>query len=397
LSVSVNRAHPTKIGTRIRTKITSTKTGTKIETKIRSTKVGTKIETKIKVRETVMVNDQSPQSVAFLEEMLSRPSRRALQVLGELAGDILVLGVGGKMGPTLARMAKRASQYAGVERRVIGVSRFSDEAARRRLEGWGVETLSCDLLDEDAVESLPDAPHVIYMTGMKFGASQNPGLTWAMNCYVPALVCRRFRRSRIAVFSSGNVYPLVSVDSAGSTENDEPGPIGEYAITVLGRERIFQYFSQQLEIPIVLLRLNYATEMRYGILVDIAQDVLAGRPVEVSTPVFNVIWQADANAMTLAALAHAAVPPKIINIAGPEFLRVRDVAQRFGQLMNKPVQFTGQEGPTAYLNNGQQGHRLFGDVSMCADELIRWTAAWVTRGGETLGKPTHFQVRSGKF
>jgi nucleoside-diphosphate-sugar epimerase len=211
------------------------------------------------------------------------------------------------------------------------------------------------------------------------------------------LVCRRFHRSRIAAFSSGNVYPLVPVDSGGSTEDDEPGPLGEYAITVLGRERIFQYFSQQLQIPVVLLRLNYATEMRYGILVDIAQNVWAGQPVDVTTPMFNVIWQADANAMTLASLAHAAVPAGIINIAGPEMLRVRDVAERFGRLMNKPVQFAGQEGRTAYLNNGQRGHRLLGDVSVRAELMIRWTADWVAHGGETLGKPTHFQVRTGKF
>ena len=222
-------------------------------------------------------------------------------------------------------------------------------------------------------------------------------MTWAMNCYAPALVCRRFRHSRLVAFSSGNVYPLVSLDSGGSKEADEPGPIGEYAITVLGRERTFQYFSDRYQIPTALLRLNYATEMRYGVLVDIAREVLAEREVDVSTPMFNVIWQGDANAMTLAALAHAANPPRIINIAGPEFLRVRDVAEQFGRLMNKPVRFAGQEGSTAYLNNGSEGHRLLGNVSVNAESMIRWTADWVQRGGDNLGKPTHFQVRSGKF
>lgn len=343
------------------------------------------------------MNPDAPHTVEALEELLSSPSPQAVEALAALDGDLLILGIGGKMGPTLARMAKQASQQAGVARRVIGMSRFSNSDLRQRLESWGVETIAGDLLDEACVEALPDVPNVIFMTGMKFGASRNPAMTWAMNCYAPALVCRKFRHSRIVAFSSGNVYPLVAPDSGGSKETDEPGPVGEYAITVLGRERMFQYFSEQYQIPTALLRLNYATEMRYGILTDIARDVFQQRPVEVSTPMFNVIWQADANAMTLAALAHVAVPPRIINIAGPEFLRVRDVAEQFGRLMNKPVRFTGQEGSTAFLNNGAEGHRLLGNVRVDAETMIRWTAEWVCRGGESLGKPTHFQVRSGKF
>ena len=338
-----------------------------------------------------------PPSVDALEERLSQPSSAAIEALAAVKGDLLILGVGGKMGPTLARMAVRASHQAGINRRVIAASRFSDGSLPARLQAWGVETVACDLLDEEAVAALPEAANVIFMTGMKFGASRNPAMTWAMNCYAPALVCRRFRHSRMVAFSSGNVYPLVSLDSGGSKEADEPGPIGEYAITVLGRERTFQYFGDRYQIPTALLRLNYATEMRYGVLVDIAQDVLAEREVDLTTPMFNVIWQGDANAMTLAALAHAANPPRIINIAGPEFLRVRDVAEQFGRLMNKPVRFAGQEGSTAYLNNGSEGHRLLGNVSVDAETMIRWTADWVQRGGESLGKPTHFQVRSGKF
>ncbi len=343
------------------------------------------------------MNPDAPQTIEALEALLSSPSPQAIETLAALDGDLLILGIGGKMGPTLARMAKQASQQAGVARRVIGVSRFSDSALRQRLESWGVETIAGDLLDEACVEALPDVPNVIFMTGMKFGASRNPAMTWAMNGYAPALVCRKLRHSRIVAFSSGNVYPLVPLDSGGSKETDEIGPVGEYAITVLGRERMFQYFSDRYQIPMALLRLNYATEMRYGILADIAQDVFHERPVEVSTPMFNVIWQADANAMTLAALAHTAVPPRIINVAGPEFLRVRDVAEQFGRLMNKPVRFTGQEGTTAFLNNGTEGHRLLGNVSVDVETMIRWTAEWVRRGGESLGKPTHFQVRSGKF
>jgi len=339
----------------------------------------------------------APSSVDQLEDMLSQPSQAAIEALAAVEGDLLILGVGGKMGPTLARMAVRAAEQSGTSRRIIAASRFSDSSLPARLHAWGIQTVACDLLDEASVAALPDVPNVIFMTGMKFGASRNPALTWAMNCYAPALVCRRFRHGRIVAFSSGNVYPLVSLDSGGSQETDEPGPIGEYAITVLGRERTFQYFSERDQIPTAVLRLNYATEMRYGVLVDIAQDVWAEREVDVSTPVFNVIWQGDANAMALAALAHAASPPRIINIAGPEFLRVRDVAERLGRLLDKPVRFTGREGSTAYLNNGREGQRLLGAVRVDAETLIRWTAAWVQGGGESLGKPTHFQVRSGKF
>jgi len=344
-----------------------------------------------------IMSEPTPQSVEALEELLSRPSEQATETLSRLDGDIVILGVGGKMGPTWARMAKRALEKAGVARRVIGVSRFSDASVRQRLEGWGVETIACDLLQKDQVQALPGAPNVIFMAGMKFGSSGNPSMTWAMNCYVPALACLRYHDSRIAVFSSGNVYPMVPVDSQGSTEDDVTGPVGEYAITVLGRERIFQHFSHTLGTRAALLRLNYAMEMRYGVLVDIARDVFEGRPVDLTMSKVNVIWQADANAMTLASLAHATAPAKIINVAGPEILQVRDVAEQFGRLMDKPVRFTGEEGALAYLNNGQMGHALLGNVSVDADQMIRWTADWVARGGESLSKPTHFQTQDGKF
>jgi hypothetical protein len=235
------------------------------------------------------------------------------------------------------------------------------------------------------------------MTGMKFGASQNPELTWAMNCYAPALVCRKYADSRIVAFSSGNVYSMVPLDSGGSLESDELGPIGEYSNSVLGRERMFQYFCKRLDVPTALLRLNYATELRYGVLVDVARMVFEGQAIDVSTPMFNVIWQADANAMTLAAFDHVSVPSAVINVAGPDMLRVRDVAGQFGRLLGKTVQFTGREAETAYLNNGRRGEQLLGSVSVDAGQMIRWTADWVSRGGESLGKPTHFQVRSGKF
>ncbi len=339
----------------------------------------------------------APHSVAQLEEILSLPSVTSIKAMANLDGDLALLGAGGKMGPTLARMALNACREAGRPRRIIAVSRFSDSDVRNRLESWGVETIVCDLLDEQAIAKLPDAANIIAMTGMKFGASQNPELTWAMNCYMPALICKRYRDSRIVAFSSGNVYSMLPVDSQGSTEEDPPDPIGEYSITVLGRERMYQYFSRELSIPLVLLRLNYATELRYGILVDIARAVFDEQPVDVSTPVFNVIWQADANAMTLAAFDHASTPAAIINVAGPEILSVRDVALAMGRQMDKPVRFQGQESATAYLNDGRRGHQLLGEISHDAHEMIEWTADWVQRGGADLGKPTHFQERSGKF
>ncbi len=343
------------------------------------------------------MNEAGPRDIGELDDSLSLPSELAIEVMGNLSGDLMLLGVGGKMGPTLARMARRASDQAGQTRRIIGVSRFSDSRIRQQLADWGVETIACDLLDESEVDKLPEVPLVVYMTGMKFGASRNPALTWAMNCYAPALVCRKFRHSRIVAFSSGNVYGMVSANSSGSRETDSLEPVGEYSMTVLGRERMFQYFGEQFQIPAALLRLNYATELRYGVLVDIARDVLAGNPIDITLPTVNVIWQGEANAMTLAALAHTDVPAKIINLAGPEILRVREVAERFGQLMNKPVRLKGEEGPIAYLNDGSQGHRVLGSVQVSADQMIRWTADWVLRGGESLNRPTHFQVVSGKF
>jgi nucleoside-diphosphate-sugar epimerase len=294
-------------------------------------------------------------------------------------------------------MAVRACEQAGVSRRVIGVSRFSSGQTRARLESWGVETIACDLLQESEAAKLPDVENVIQMTGMKFGTASNPALSWAMNCYVPAVVSRRFPNSRLVVFSSGNVYGLTSVDGGGSVEDDELNPVGEYSITVLGRERMFEYFSHEFEIPLVLLRLNYATEMRYGVLVDIAQKVLAEQPVDVSMGYVNVIWQRDANAMTLQSLTHTTVPPFVLNIAGPEVLSVREVVTEMANLMQRPVLVTGQESNSAYLNNAGKSHRLYGRPSVPASQLIRWTADWVARGGENLDKPTHFEVRHGKY
>ena len=338
-----------------------------------------------------------PSSVEELEDRLSTPTTCVIETLAELPGDLIFLGVGGKMGPTMARMAVRASQEAGTKRRVIGVSRFSDPAVRNKLESSGVEVIAGDLLDESFVDNLPEAELVVYMAGFKFGASRDTAMTWAMNCYSPALVCRKFASSRITAFSTGNVYGMVPVAGSGSIETDTPNPVGEYAMAALGRERIFQYFSQQRDIPLAILRLNYAAEMRYGVLVDLAQQVQANEPINLSMAYVNVIWQADANAMALAALAQASTPESVLNIVGPEMLSVREVAIQLGQLLQKPVQFSGIESTDALLSDGRRGRELLGHPHVNAEALIRWTADWISRGGETLGKPTKFQNREGNF
>lgn len=332
-----------------------------------------------------------------LEELLSEPSTVAAEALAAVEGDVILLGVGGKMGPTLARMVRRAGDAAGVSRRVMGVSRFTTPGLRESLQSHGIDTIAGDLLDETFVDALPDAAAVIHMTGMKFGATQNPGLTWAMNAYLPALVCRRYRTSRIVAFSTGNIYPMVSVNGAGSRETDRPDPLGEYPMTALGRERMFEHFSCTLDIPVALIRLNYAVEARYGVLVDIAQKVFAGESIDLATGYFNVIWQGDANAMAIAALADAASPPFVVNVAGPEILRTREVAETFGRLIGKSPQFIGTEAATAYLSNGSEGHARYGHPRIADSQMIHWIADWLRRGGPTLGKPTHFEVRNGKF
>jgi len=343
------------------------------------------------------MDNNAPQSVEELEERLSRPSERVVETLSRLPGDLIVLGVGGKMGPTLARMAKRALTETGPKRRVVAVSRFSESKLREQLEGWGIETVQGDLLDESFVESLPDVPNVVYMAGFKFGASENPSLTWAMNCLAPALVCQKFSSSRIAAFSTGNVYGMTSTAGKGSKESDELNPIGEYAMAALGRERIFEHFSRTQDTRTVLLRLNYACEMRYGVLVDLAQQVQDGQPIDVSMGYFNGIWQADANAMALQSLALATNPPQLINIVGPEQLSVKKVCETFGRHLNRSVSFVDIESEEALLSNGELGYQTLERPSVAADELIAWTADWIERGGPTLSKPTKFQSRDGRF
>jgi len=335
--------------------------------------------------------------VAALEDLLSDPSDATVDAVRVLEGDVLVLGVGGKMGPTLARMAKRASDRAGIARRVMGASRFSASGLERRLQSWGVETIRADLLDPGSYANLPDALNVVYMAGMKFGATGQEALTWAMNAHVPALVCQRYRGSRIAAFSTGNVYGLSPVTRGGSKEEDALNPAGEYAMSCVGRERIFEYFSRSFGTRIAVLRLNYATELRYGVLVDIAERVYDGRPVPLAMGYVNAIWQGDACGMSLQALAHAASPPFVINIAGPEILSARQVAEEFGARLNKTVRFEGVESADALLSDGRRAYDLFGYPRVTAERLITWIADWIARRGETLGKPTHFEARDGRF
>jgi nucleoside-diphosphate-sugar epimerase len=337
------------------------------------------------------------QSVEQLEDLLSEPTAGVVDTLGRLEGDLILLGAGGKMGPTLARMARRASEAAGIRRRIVGVSRFSSGSLEGQLQAQGIETIRCDLLDPVQLDRLPDAANVVYLAGMKFGATGQEPLTWAMNSYLPGMVCQKYRRSRIVAFSTGNVYGLTPVHLGGSLESDPLNPQGDYAMSCLGRERIFAHFSRTLGIPLALLRLNYAAELRYGVLVDLAQQVQAGQAIDLAMGHLNAIWQADANAMALQAFDHVATPPFVLNIAGPETLSVRRIGEQFGQLLGKDVHFTGSEAADAFLSNGQFGHRLFGYPRVGVQQMVDWIADWVQRGGASLGKPTHFDVRDGKF
>lgn len=340
---------------------------------------------------------QHIRDVAHLEALLSEPSPAAIAAIGRAGGDVMVLGVAGKMGPTLARMARRAMDAAGLRHRVIGVSRFSAPDQQRALEAHGVVTIRCDLLDEEALARLPDAPNVIFMAGRKFGSTGHEPLTWAMNAHLPALVCSRFRRSRIVAFSTGNVYGLTGRGRGGSREDDPPAPIGEYAMSCLGRERMFEYFSAAFGTAVAILRLNYATEMRYGVLVDLARRISQREPIDVTMGYFNVIWQGDANAMALAALAHAAAPPLIVNIAGTEETSVRRACRAIAEALDVDVTFTGNEADDALLSNGSRGWALLGRPRVDVTRLLAWTADWIRRGGEHLGKPTHFESRAGRF
>jgi nucleoside-diphosphate-sugar epimerase len=336
----------------------------------------------------------TPANETELDESLSKPRAETIAALEACPGDILVLGAGGKMGPTLARMAVRA---ANGSRRVIAVSRWTSPTAERSLNDVGVETAYCDLLDRDSVAQLPDAPNIIFMAGQKFGTTGAPAMTWAMNTVVPANVAYRFRHSRIVAFSTGNVYALTPVASGGSREDDALGPVGEYAASCVGRERTFELYAELHGARVALLRLNYAVDLRYGVLVDIAARVHRGEAVSVDMGYVNVIWQGDANRIALECLPETAVPPFVVNVTGPEKLSVRATAEWFAKRFEMPARFTGVERPDALLSDTTRLRSTFSPLEVSTEQLMSMVADWIERGGALLGKPTKFEARDGKF
>jgi nucleoside-diphosphate-sugar epimerase len=343
-----------------------------------------------------LTRDNLPETIfdiAALDELLCRPSQALIDDLQKVDGDIMILGVAGKMGPTLAGLAKAAVP----DRRIIGVARFSDPGAEAWLKARGIETMHCDLLDEAAIEALPKVQNIVFMAGRKFGAEGDLSLTWAMNAHVPALVAQAFPNSRIVAFSTGCVYPFVDVNGKGADENVTPDPPGEYAQSCVGRERMFEYFSRRFKTPGRLFRLNYAIDMRYGVLHDIASKVLQGKPIDVSLGHVNFIWQGDAAAQALRCLAHCDTPTSPINVSGHEILAVRDLAAQFGARFGRAPIIVGKEEPTAWLTNTSQAVKLFGLPVVDTEQLIKWTADWASRSMPSLGKPTKYEVRDGRY
>lgn len=332
-----------------------------------------------------------------LEDVLSRPSAADVDAVRSLRGPILILGAAGKMGPSLAHRLRRALDAAGNQAEVVAVSRFSTEGSRTQFEEWGIRTLPCDMLAPGALDALPDSENILYMAARKFGSSGNPSLTWAINAFLPGLVARRYAGARIAAFSSGNIYPLMPVESGGATEDTPPGPVGEYAQSVLARERLFEHAALEWNTPVALIRLNYAVELRYGVLVDIGRKVLAGTSIDLAMGHVNVIWQGDANSVAIRTLNHCSAPPFLVNLTGAETLRVRDIALAFGERLGRPVALHGTEAPTALLNNAARCHQVFGPPEVTVDQMIDWIAGWIQKDGRLLNKPTHFENREGRF
>lgn len=332
-----------------------------------------------------------------LDEVLTRPSARLQEFIRTVESPLVVLGAGGKMGPTLAVLAKRAAESAGHALEVIAVSRFSNAQAREWLEKRSVKTVPCDLLEREQVARLPQSPNVVYLVGLKFGTSQNPALTWAVNTIVPALVAERYGKARIAALSTGNVYPMVPVERGGATESNPLTPLGEYPNAAVARERVLQYFSDRNRTSMAILRLFYAVEMRYGVIADIARKVHAGEEIELANGHFNCIWQGDANEMILRSLSLAESPATVWNLCHPEILSVRAVAHELGQMLGRQPRFRGKESPTALVANANAISEKLGRPGTPLPEVMQWTADWVQSGGRDLGRPTHFEVRDGQY
>lgn len=340
---------------------------------------------------------QNMQDLQTKYESYLTPSDALIEDIANLSGDIILLGAGGKMGPALAIVAKQAVNKAGVEKKIIAISRFREEGVQDQLNKNGIVTINADLLNDAELQSLPEAENVLYMAGMKFGTKDNASLTWAMNAYLPGRVAQKYRSSRIVVFSSGNVYPMAPVYHGGVTELQAPEPIGEYAQSVLGRERMFQYFSSLNKTPLLIYRLNFAVDVTYGVLVELASSVLEQREIDLGMGHFNVIWQGDANEIAIRSLHHCNVPAKLLNVTGPETISVRWCAEEFGRLFGQQPHFKNEEQPTAYLNNAAESFRLFGYPRISLKQMMELLAEWLTSGGKKLNKPTHFQERKGKY
>lgn len=332
-----------------------------------------------------------------LNQLLTTPSQALIEDVKKIKGDIMVLGAGGKMGPTLCVLAKNAIKAAGIDKEVIAVSRFTDEFATKLLHDEGVKTISCDLLDIDKLNALPEAENVIYMAGRKFGTDGNEWQTWSMNATLPAFVANKFKKSNICVFSSGNIYPIVPLSSGGCTERDKVGPVGEYAQSCLARERAFEYAANKFGTKIFVYRLNFAVDLRYGVLFDVANKILNDEPISLTTPGFNCIWQGSANEIAIRGLLHASSPVCLMNVTGPEFVSIRKAALRMAEKLGKQPIFEGTEGTDAYYNDAGKSFELFGYPSVSMNTLIDWQTEWLLDGGRTLNKPTHFEERKGSY
>lgn len=328
---------------------------------------------------------------------LLQPSKDLITDVESIDGDILILGVGGKMGPDLARKAKQAVDIAGVKKKIIGVARFTEQGLEEQLNSEGIVTIKADLLNDAQLQALPEVKNVIYMAGMKFGTTGNESFTWAMNSYLPGRVAEKFKNSRIVVFSTGNVYPLVPVTGQGATEDTAPGPIGEYGQSCLGRERMFQYFSAKNNTPVLIYRLNYANDVTYGVLMEVAKAVRDGQPIDLSMGTASVIWQGDANEIAIRCLHHCSVPAKILNVTGPETVSFRWLAEEFGKMLKATPVFINEEQSTSFLSNAAECFGLFGYPKVTLKRMMEVTAEWLVQGGKLLNKPTHFAERKGKY